>query len=126
MACTMRRMIARVILWCIQEDDEARIQRVRQGLIEAMTAQLQQMTELHITMMETSHAQMQQQMEMQVARAIGEHYLQTIGQIEMLKEHLSKVNKDLHHYTTVRALTYAENLRASTAEFVEKLGGALR
>lgn len=122
----MRRMIARVILWCLQEDDQARVERVRQGLIEEMSAQLQRMTELHITMMEAAHAQMQRQMEVQVAHAIGEHYVQTIGQIELLKQHLAKVNADLHHYTTVRALTYAENLRASTAEFVAQLGGTLK
>ena len=122
----MRRMFARVILWCLQEDDAARVACIRQELLDELVAHVKQITELHVHMLEATHVQMQQQMEAQVANAIGEHYLQTIGQIEMLKQHLAKVNQDLHHYTTVRALIYAENLRASTAEFVAKLGGVLK
>lgn len=122
----MRRMIARVILWCVREDRETIIAQLRQELLTEVVAHVQRLTELQIHMMEATHAQMQQHMEVQVAHAIGEHYVQTIGQIELLKEQLTKVNRDLHHYTTVRALVYAENLRASTAEFVAKLGGALK
>lgn len=122
----MRRMFARVILWCLQEDDAARVAAVRQELLNELIAHVNKITELHVTMMEATNVQMRQQMETQVAHAIGEHYLQTIGQIEMLKAHLAKVTLDLHHYTTVRALVYAENLRTSTAEFVAKLGGQLK
>lgn len=120
----MRRMFARVILWCVREDRETIITQLRQELLTEVVAHVQRLTELQIHMMEATNVQMRQQMETQVAHAIGEHYLQTIGQIEMLKAHLAKVTLDLHHYTTVRALVYAENLRASTAEFVAKLGGS--